>query len=88
MADIITIDKSGRIVIPKPIRDVMNIKEGTKFLISAGEHGRIELQKFEIDDIIARIEIETKGVDFDAIEKKVRKEMDEWLRENYPDLYD
>lgn len=88
MADIITIDKSGRIVIPKSIRDVMNIKEGTKFMIWADEHGRIELQKFDIDDLIARIEIETKDVDFDAVEKKVRKEMDEWLRKEHPDLFD
>ncbi len=88
MADIITIDKSGRIVIPKSIRDVMNIKEGTKFMIQGDKHGRIELRKFDLDDIIARIEIETKDVDFDAVEKKVRKEMDEWLREHYPDLFD
>ncbi len=88
MADIITIDKSGRIVIPKSIRDVMNIKEGTKFLISEGQYGRIELQKFDAEDIAARLEEELKDVDFDAIEKKVRKEMDEWLRKEHPDLYD
>lgn len=88
MADIITIDKSGRIVIPKAIRDVMKIKEGTKFFISGNEHGRIELQKLDVDDLIARIEIETKDVDFDAVEKKVRKEMDEWLRKTHPDLFD
>jgi AbrB family looped-hinge helix DNA binding protein len=88
MADIITIDKSGRIVIPKAIRDVMKIKEGTKFLISEGQHGRIELQKFDAEEIAARLEEELKDVDFDAIEKKVRKEMDEWLRKEHPDLYD
>ncbi len=88
MADIITIDKSGRIVVPKSIRDVMNIKEGTRFMIRGDKHGRIELLKLDIDDIIARIEIETKDVDFDAVEKKVRKEMDEWLRKEHPDLFD
>ena len=88
MADIITIDKAGRLVIPKPIRDVMDIKEGTKFIVTEGEHGRILLQKFEIDDIVARIESETKGKDLDAITKRVRKEMNERLRERYPELFD
>lgn len=88
MADIITIDKSGRIVIPKAIRDVMKIEAGSRLLISQNSKGHIVLKKLDIDDLIARLEKETMGVDFDAIEKKVRKEMDEWLRKEHPDLYD
>jgi AbrB family looped-hinge helix DNA binding protein len=86
MAEIVSIDKAGRIVIPKSIRESLGIIQGTKFILTEGESGRIFLQKFNIDEIAARLEKETKGKDIDAMVKKIRKEIDEKLKKRYPDI--
>jgi AbrB family looped-hinge helix DNA binding protein len=87
MAEVITIDDSGRLVIPKSIRDSIGIIGGDKFILTEGEHGRILLQKFNVDEIAARLEDETKGKNIDAITKKIRKEMNERVKKRYPDIF-
>ena len=86
MAEIVSIDKAGRLVIPKSIRESLGIIGGTKFIMAVGGSGRIVLQKFNIDEIATRLEKETKGKDIDAIVKKIRKEMNEKLKKRYPGL--
>ena len=86
MAEIVSIDKAGRLVIPKSIRKSLGITGGTKFILAEGDSGRLLLQKFNIDEIATRLEKETKGKDIDAIVKKIRKEMNEKLKKRYPGL--
>ena len=86
MAEIVSIDKAGRLVIPKSIRESLGITGGTKFILAEGDSGRLFLQKFNIDEIATRLEKETKGKDIDVIVKKIRKEMNEKLKKRYPDL--
>ncbi|MDT7862729.1 MAG: AbrB/MazE/SpoVT family DNA-binding domain-containing protein [Saccharolobus sp.] len=52
MGYIVTVDERGRIVIPKEIRDKLNLKEGSKVEINI-ENGRIiiNVKKITIDDI-------------------------------------
>ncbi|BDB99508.1 AbrB/MazE/SpoVT family DNA-binding domain-containing protein [Saccharolobus caldissimus] len=52
MGYIVTVDERGRIVIPKEIRDKLNLKEGSKVEINI-ENGRIiiSVKKITIDDI-------------------------------------
>ena len=87
MAEIVSIDKAGRLVIPKSVRESLGISEGSKFLLSEGEHGRILLQKFDLEEIAARLEKEMKGKDVDAIVRKIRKETNEKVRKRYPGLF-
>jgi len=86
MAEIVSIDKAGRLVIPKSIRESLGIIGGTKFIMAEGDSGRILLQKFNIDEIATRLKKETRGKDIDAIVKKIRKEMNEKLKKRYPGL--
>ena len=86
MAEIVSIDKAGRIVIPKSIRDSLGIIQGTKFILAEGDSGRIFLQKFNIDEIATRLEKETKGKDIDAMVNKIRKEINEKLKKKYSDI--
>lgn len=86
MAEIVTIDKAGRIVIPKSIRESLGIIQGTKFILAEGDSGRIFLLKFNIDEIATRLESETKGKDIDAMVKKIRKEINEKLKKKYSDI--
>ena len=86
MAEIVSIDKAGRIVIPKSIRESLGIIQGTKFILAEGDSGRIFLQKFNIDEIATRLEKETKGKDIDAMVEKIRKEINEKLKKKYSDI--
>ena len=86
MAEIVSIDKAGRIVIPKSIRESLGIIQGTKFILAEGDSGRIFLQKFNIDEIATRLEKETKGKDIDAMVNKIRKEINEKLKKKYSDI--
>lgn len=88
MTEVVSVDKSGRLVIPKSLRDELRIEEGTKFLISSSENGRVFLQKFDIEEIAARLEKELESVDIDSAVEKVRKEMNEKAKKRYPALSD
>ncbi len=88
MGDVVTLDKVGRLVIPKSVREELEIGEGTKFLIAAAEDGRLLLQKLDVKEVAARLEKELGNIDVDAIVEKVRKEINEKAGKRYPDLFD
>lgn len=83
MAEVVSIDDSGRLVIPKSVRDSLGITGGDKFIITEGENGRLFLQKFDIEEIAMRLKDETKGKNIEAIVKKIRKEINEKLKKRY-----
>jgi AbrB family looped-hinge helix DNA binding protein len=83
MTEVVTVDKAGRLVIPKSIREALGITGGTKFILTEGEHGRLHLQKFNIDEIAAKLQDETKNMDIDAIVKRIRKEVNEKVKKRY-----
>ncbi len=86
MTELVSVDRAGRVVIPKAIRDAMGIDERTKLLLAVGEHGRLVLQKVDVDALVGRLEKELAGRDVDAIVRKVRREMRALVRKRYPDL--
>jgi AbrB family looped-hinge helix DNA binding protein len=86
MAEIVEVDKSGRIVIPKRLRKDLGIKEKTKFILARRGEGQILLQKLDVEKIAQRLEAELAGKDIDAITEVVRKEINEKIRKRYPDL--
>ncbi len=86
MVEVVSIDDSGRLVIPKSIRDSLGIIRGDKFILTEGEHGQLLLQKFDIEEIATRLKDETKGRNIDAIVKRIRKEINEKLKKRYPDV--
>lgn len=87
MAEIVTIDKAGRIVIPKAIRKSSKIASGSKFILIESEHGRLILQKFDIKEIADNLENELKGKNIDAIVKNIRKELNEKIKKRYPAIF-
>ena len=54
MATIVESDGSGRIVIPKKIRDEFGIVGRTQFLLTHNKKGQILLQKIDVDEIARR----------------------------------
>ena len=88
MTDVVTVDRAGRLVIPKSVRDELEIGEGTKFLIAAAADGRLLLQKLDIKEVAARLEEELKNIDIATVVDKVRREINEKAAKKYPDLFD
>jgi len=86
MAQVVVSDRSGRIVIPKNLRLELGIKEKTKFILTRRGHGQLLLQKLDVEEIARKLEEELAGKDVDSIVQTVRKEIDEKIRANYPDL--
>jgi AbrB family looped-hinge helix DNA binding protein len=55
----VTIDKAGRIVVPKPVRDALGLHGGQELDITLGEDGRLEL---EVPTTPMRLERRGRGV--------------------------
>ncbi len=86
MTDIVSVDKAGRIVIPKAIREAVGIEARSKLLIATAGRDRIVLQKLDVESLAARLEKELTGKDVDGIVRRVREEIRVRIREEYPDL--
>lgn len=86
MVDIVKSDRSGRIVIPKSLRDEMHIGENSKFILTKRGEGRLVLQKIDVEEIARRLEKELAGKDVDAIVETIRKEINEKAKVRYPHL--
>jgi AbrB family looped-hinge helix DNA binding protein len=86
MAEVVSVDKAGRIVIPKAVRDAAGVDERAKLLIAATEKGRVVLQKLDIESLTERLEKELAGKDIDAMVRKVREEIRARIQKDYPDL--
>ena len=86
MAEVVEMDSSGRIVIPKNVRQGLKLKGGAKFILANRGEGQLLLQKLDVDEISRRLEDELAGRDIDAIVKSVRKEISRKIEAKYPDL--
>jgi len=86
MAEIVEADRSGRIVIPKRLREELDIGEKTRFILTKRGEGQLLLQKIDVEEIARRLEEELAGRDIDAIVEAIRKEIDEKVKVRYPDL--
>ena len=86
MEDIVTVDRAGRVVIPKAIRRAAGVDERASLLIAVTAEGRIVLQKLDLKTVAARLEKELEGKDVGAIARRIREEVRARIRKDYPDL--
>jgi AbrB family looped-hinge helix DNA binding protein len=86
MAEIVKIDRSGRVVIPKSIRRELGVEKEGQFLLSTRGRNRLLLQKLDVESLAKELEEELAGKDVDAIVRTVRKEINEKIKARYPDL--
>jgi len=80
MVSLVESDASGRIVIPKKIRDEFGISGRTQFLLSSNEKGQILLQKLDVEEIARRLEDELGDVPVEDLAKSIRKEINDKIR--------
>ncbi len=87
MAETVTkIDKAGRVVIPKEIRDRMGLKEDSALLIVEADKGIVVLKKLDIEELARRLKQELKAIDVEAIAQRVEEESNERARKEHKTL--
>jgi len=86
MATIVESDASGRIVIPKKIRDEFGIMGRTQFLLTSNEKGQILLQKIDVEEIARRLEEELADTPVEALAESIRNEINEKIGSRHPGL--
>jgi AbrB family looped-hinge helix DNA binding protein len=86
MAIVVESDGSGRIVIPKKIRDEFGISGRTQFLLTSNEKGQILLQKIDVEEIARRLEEELGDKPVEELAESIRKEINEKIRSRHPGL--
>lgn len=81
---IATIDRAGRVVIPKDIRERMGLKEDDALLVAETDGDMLILRKLDLKEMAERLRGELKGVDVDKIAGKVERESNERARKEGP----
>jgi AbrB family looped-hinge helix DNA binding protein len=87
MAEIVKIDRLGRVVIPKSVRKELGINKTDQLLLSIQGKDQLLLQKLDIKSLVKGLREEMAGKDIDAIVKTVRKEINAKIKALYPDLF-
>jgi len=85
MAEIVEVDKSGRIVIPKKLREEIGIKAKTRLILTKRD-GNLTLTPLDVDEIARRLEAELKDVDVEGIAQEIRREINDKIRKQHPEL--
>ena len=81
MASVIEPDSSGRVVIPKQVRDELGITSKTQLLLTSNQKGQIIIQKLDIKEITKRLEEELAGTQVMDLANEIRDEINEKARQ-------
>jgi bifunctional DNA-binding transcriptional regulator/antitoxin component of YhaV-PrlF toxin-antitoxin module len=81
--EIVTIDNSGRLVIPEFIRKKLLLTKDVPLLITELDDDKILIKKLDRDEIEKKLREELKGSDIDKIAREVRTEVNEAAKKKY-----
>ncbi|MDD5474599.1 MAG: hypothetical protein PHU34_10720 [Candidatus Methanoperedens sp.] len=81
--EIVTIDNTGRLVIPEFIRKKLHLTKKIPLLITELDDDKILIKKLNRDEIEKRLREELKGLDIDRIASEVRTEVKETAKKRY-----
>lgn len=84
MASIIESDSSGRIVIPKKVRQKLGITKKTQLILTSNKKGQILIQKLDLDEITKRLEEELADTPVLELAQEIRDAIDEKVRKTHP----
>jgi len=85
MAEIVKVDKSGRIVLPKKLREELSIHAKTRLILTK-RNGNLTLTPLDVDEIARRLETELKDVDIEEIARQIRREINDKIAKQHPEL--
>ena len=75
MASVIEPDGSGRVVIPKKVRDALGITSETQLLLISNQNGQIIIQKLDLEKITKRLEEELAETQVLQLAQEIRDEI-------------
>ncbi len=81
--EIVTIDNTGRLVIPEFIRKKLHLTKEVPLLITELDDDKILIKKLDRDEIEKRLRSELKDLDIDKIASEVRTKLNEEARKKY-----
>lgn len=85
--EIVTIDNSGRLVIPEFIRKKLHLTKNVPLLITELDDDKILIKKLDRDEIEKKLREELKGSDLDKIAHEVRTEVNEAAKKKYAAIF-
>ncbi len=85
--DVVSVDKSGRLVLPQKLRKKVGITEDSKLLVVAIGGDKILLKKLDRDIIAKRLKEELRGIDIDKISREVKAEVDEEIKKEHANIF-
>ena len=86
--EIITIDNTGRLVIPEFIRKKLHLTKEVPLLITELDDDKILIKKLDRDEIEKRLRAELKDLDIDMVASEVRTEVNEETKKKYAAILD
>ena len=80
------IDKAGRVVIPKEIRERMGIEEDATLLVTDANNEIMILKKLDVKELAKRLRKELREIDVEAVARRVEEESNEQARNEHKAL--
>jgi len=77
------VDEKGRILLPKEIRNRMNIKPGEEFLITDVDRDAVVLKRIDVKKMLGDLIEKAKSVDLEKLEKEIEEEGNRIARKKY-----
>ena len=71
---VVKIDEKGRILLPKEIRDRMNIKPGEEFLVADIDENAVVLKRINVRKMLEELIEKAKSVDLEKLEREIEEE--------------
>ena len=83
---IVSVDKVGRVVLPRETRTRLRIGEGTKLLVTEVKDDALVLKRLDVEEMRRQLALVLEDVDLVGLLRKVRDETDEKVRQTYPEI--
>ncbi|AKG91332.1 looped-hinge helix DNA binding domain, AbrB family [Geoglobus ahangari] len=77
------IDEKGRILLPKEIRDKMNIKPGEEFLVADVDENAVILKRIDVRKMLEDLIEKAKSIDLEKLEREIEEEGNRIARRRY-----
>ena len=77
------IDEKGRILLPKEIRDRMNIKPGEEFLVKDVDENAVILKRIDVRKMLEDLIEKAKSVDLEKLEREIEEEGNRVAKRKY-----
>ena len=77
------VDEKGRILLPKEIRDRMNIKPGEEFLVTDIDRDAVVLKRIDVKKMLEGLIEKAKSVDLEKLEKEIEEEGNRIAKKKY-----